>query len=398
MGLSTLIKQIYLQTIGGSAPSGAASAAGDISQMLKYLIANPGGTPQGRWGLPGRFATPIDVTISGNTTLSERINYFKNLTINNGIVLTGVAGGTIIVVEETLTLSNGTSQISCNALGGKGAAQQAANTVGAAGFGGGVWGFDSATPLTITQGQFLSSGAMSATNPVVRARLQTLMAAGGAGGSAAGNDGTAGTAYPVASKGMFASTTIQLAQWELILALMEMMLERPTDDATGGGIGGGGGGSGSGGAAHSSGGTGGTVGSKATVGSGAGSGGPGGSGFGGGGGGGAGAAASGADFGAAGGRGGGVLVVVARTINNAGIISADGAAGSAGDTTGNGGGGGGGGGGGACVLVYEGTTGSGVGTVRANGGAAGAEGQAGAGNGGAGGAGIASSFKIRSGS
>lgn len=40
MGLSTLIKQLYLQTIGGSAPSGAASSSGDISQMVKYLTAN----------------------------------------------------------------------------------------------------------------------------------------------------------------------------------------------------------------------------------------------------------------------------------------------------------------------------------------------------------------------
>lgn len=42
MGLTTLIKQTYLQLIGGTAPSGSASSTGDISQMIKYLIANAG--------------------------------------------------------------------------------------------------------------------------------------------------------------------------------------------------------------------------------------------------------------------------------------------------------------------------------------------------------------------
>lgn len=39
MGLSTLIKQQYAQLIGGTAPSGSASSSGDISQMIKYLVA-----------------------------------------------------------------------------------------------------------------------------------------------------------------------------------------------------------------------------------------------------------------------------------------------------------------------------------------------------------------------
>lgn len=383
MGLSTLIKQTYLQLIGGTAPTGAASSSGDISQMIKYLIANAGSTPQNRWGLPGRFTAPIDVTISGNTTLTERINYFKNLTINNGIVLTGLAGGTIIVVEETLTLSNATSQISVNGLGGKGATG-VTNAVAPGGYGGGAWGFD-LTTLTLTQGQFLSVGAISASNPYARQRLQTAMGSGGAGMPFGG----AGGAYPATSRAMFAGTTVQLAQWELVLALLELILERPTDDANGGGIGGGGGGAGGSGAAPGTGGVAGANGGKGGTSTGAaGAGGGGGSGFGGGGGGADSNSSSVAS--GAGGRGGGVLLVIAKTINNAGIITADGANGSNATA-----GGGGGGGGGAAVLAYESTSGSGVGTVRANGGSAGTGGSL---NGGAGGAGLAASFKIRSGS
>lgn len=44
MSLATMIKQVYKQTIGGTAPSGAASSTGDISQMVKYLVANPPGS------------------------------------------------------------------------------------------------------------------------------------------------------------------------------------------------------------------------------------------------------------------------------------------------------------------------------------------------------------------
>lgn len=385
MGAAAQLKNLYNQILNGTAPSGAASSSGDISQMIKYIIANGGATPQNRWGLPGRFRAPIDVTTSGSASLTERINYFKNLTVAAGHTLTAVAGGTIIVVEEKLTIA-ATGVLSANALGGKGASA-ATNAIAAGGYGAGLWNYDSTTPLTVTMGQFLSSGAISSTNPFVRQRLQPLMAAGGAGGALT-VVGTNGAAYPVASRGLFAGTTIALTQWELVLALMELMLERPTDDATAGAIGGGGGGAGGSGGAGT-GGAGGTVACRGASSSAAGAGGGGGSGFGGGGGGAGGS--GGTTAGGVGGRGGGVLIVIAREVDNGGTISANGGPGTAGDsTTGEGGGGGGG----AVVVAYEHVSGSGVGTVQANGGS----GSNGAGNnGGAGGAGLASSFDIRSG-
>lgn len=42
-GAAGQLKKLYQQIIGGTAPAGAASSSGDISQMVKYLIANPGG-------------------------------------------------------------------------------------------------------------------------------------------------------------------------------------------------------------------------------------------------------------------------------------------------------------------------------------------------------------------
>lgn len=371
---------------GGKDTSGfSADQNGNLIEIGKYLIANSGAMPQTRWGLPGRFRAPVDYTTPGSEALTERINYFKNLTIAAGHTLTAVAGGTIIVVEEKLTIA-ATGVLSANALGGKGA-PAATNAAATGGYGGGLWNFDSVTPLTVTQGQFLSNGAISSTNPFVRQRLQPLMASGGAGGglTVAGSNGGA---YPVASRGLFAGTTVQLAEWELVLALMELMYERPIDDATAGAIGGGGGGAGGSGGGGTGGGAG-TVGARGITASAAGAGGGGGSGVGGGGGGAGGTGGTGAS--GVGGRGGGVLIVITREIDNGGTISANGATGGGGaGATGDGGGGGGG----AVVVGYEHVSGSGVGTVQANGGS----GNGGAGlNGGDGGAGIASSFDIRSG-
>lgn len=45
MGLAQLIQDTYSRLLGGVAPSGAASSTGDISQMVKYLIANPASFP-----------------------------------------------------------------------------------------------------------------------------------------------------------------------------------------------------------------------------------------------------------------------------------------------------------------------------------------------------------------
>lgn len=110
-------------------------------------------------------------------------------------------------------------------------------------------------------------------------------------------------------------------------------------------------------------------------------------------GGGGGASATGGTFGGGGGVGGGGVWVAAKTINNAGRISANGgnganASGGAGNA-----GGGGGGGGGYAIVIYQSTTGSGVGTVQANAGTGGTGLGTGA-NGAAGVAGIARTLKM----
>lgn len=342
-----------------------------------------GGTLQQRLALPGRFETPTDFATSGNLTLPARYNYFKNLTVNNGHTLTGVGGGTLLVVEETLQIVAG-GVISVNALGGRGGAS-VNNAPGAFGFGGGPWR-PNLGAFTITQGQFLSVGAIAAGNPWERNILTAMMPVGGVGGLGGGNNpGAVGSGpFPEAARGVFGGATVPPAGWELIEELLRMMRERPTDDATTGGIGGGGGGSGAGGNGAGAGGAGGMAGTGGAVGASNGAGGGGGSGFGvgGGGGSGVGAAASGA-----GGRGGGVLIIVCGTLNNLGIISADASAGAG---TGNASGGGGGGGGGAVVVGYE--TLTALGTLRALSGGGGATGSGGTGA--AGTAGLATSFQV----
>lgn len=54
MGLSTLIKQIYLQSVGGSTPGSAASASGDMAAMLKYIIANQTASPNALEAYPAQ--------------------------------------------------------------------------------------------------------------------------------------------------------------------------------------------------------------------------------------------------------------------------------------------------------------------------------------------------------
>lgn len=322
-------------------------------------------------GLLGRATPPIDVVISGNTTLTERINYFRNLTVNSGITLTGIAGGTIIIVEGTLTNAG---VISVNALGGLGGA------LNLPGYGGGAWGRGFQTQTVRTAGGFISTTTPSASVPyAVAPKAQRSMATGGVGQAGAGG---AGGAWPFATGGMIDALQQAPLDYMLLLALWELIQENMGDDnATTGSIGGGGGGGGRSGANNASG-AGGVFGMGGAAND------AGGSGFGGGGGGGSGTGGTGV----AGGRGGGVLLLFCRTLDNTGgVISADGGAGS---NSGTAGGGGGGGGGGAVTVSYEALTAAG--TVRASGGAGGTSSSGSAG--GAGGAGAAVSVKIRSGS
>lgn len=382
-GLS-MLKQLYTYMLGGTNPPGAASASGDVGQMVKWLTANvltAAGMPYNDpFGMPGRRTTPIDVTISGSTTLTERVNFFKNLTINASQTLTGLAGGTFVIVEETLTIG-ASGALSANALGAKGGAGQASGSVGKGGQGGGPRGYMAALTRSYDYAQW---GTYATSNPPIDAGpLWGSMANGG-------GEGVAGSAWPYVTS---MANPFQ-AGWELIAQLIALINMRNADDATYGGLGGGGGAGGQGGAtASGSGGTAGTIGGVGGDSSTDSHGAAGGSGFGGGGGcpnrQGMGNNGTGGD----GGRGGGVLIVLAKVINNAGVISADGAAGAnSADAVG-----GGGGGGGAVIVGYEATSGSGVGTVRANGGSGGT-GKTGLDAGSAGGAGMAYSFKIRSGS
>ena len=324
----------------------------------------------GALALPTHFSPVVDATISGNTTLTEQLNIFNNLTISGAVTLTGLAGGTIIIVRENLVIDNASGVISVNALGAK---PLGFGAISAGGAGGGAINFGTSAALTIE---------------AFHARLQRIMASGGAGvnTNAVGGSGGAWSA---------ASTANPLINgWATAAGLVELMLLRPSDDATYGGIGGGAGGEGADGVPAGTGGAGGTQGKAGANGSAATASGGGGSGFGGGGGGGGASGTSGTPGDGA--RGGGTLLIITKTINNAGTISANGANGPNASAAGQCGGGGGGGGG-AVHVLYEFTAGSGVGTLQANAGLGGTNGGGTGSAGGAGGAGMATSARIRAG-
>lgn len=333
-------------------------------------------------GVPSPLIPPADYATAGNVTLPARVNFFRNLTVNSGHTLTCLGGGTIIVVQQTLTVVS-TGVISANGLGSQ--VNAAAN-----GGGGGGGAYGRAAVLTRSSGAFISFGAVSASNPYVLAPgTQNFMAAGSAGG-AAGVAGGNGGAWPLTGGGAFDASNSDPQEVDLVLALLDLIRAgNGKDDATYGAIGGGAGGNGgvgqatagSAGAAGNLGGIGGqgTSGNRA--------GGGGGSGFGGGGGGGGAGTTSGT--GGQGGRGGGVILIICGFLTGTGTISANGNNGSAGGASN--GGSGGGGGGGAVVVGYHQVDGAGSPTVQANGGT----GPAGTGTGtkgGNGGAGIALKF------
>lgn len=77
---------------------------------------------------------PANATISSDTTLTEKINIYQDLTINSGATLTCTSGTTIIVVLGTLSLSGNISTSEKGAAGGAGVSTYD----GAGGTGGGV--------------------------------------------------------------------------------------------------------------------------------------------------------------------------------------------------------------------------------------------------------------------
>lgn len=304
-----------------------------------------------------------DATISGNTSLTSDV-FYNNLTINNGITLT--TDGWRIFVKGTLT-NNGT--ISANGTnGGAGGAGGngggGVNTSGAAGAAGAAANYPEGSTAYGTDGPAGGSGGLGGNNSSAPSRAGAAGVAGtttttarkiGSDGSNGGTGGAAGNGGGGAAAGGTGGTSSGALRNEIRTYVAAYLMYDPqTGDfyytAGGGGSGGGG--------------QGGSVSAGSTGGGG-----------GGGGGGGAGSA-------------GGCVSIFARTLVNAGAITAvggnggNGGAGGNGDTSvdagwgGGGGGGGAGGNGGVIVLVYNSKTGAGTTSVAAGtkgtGGAAGA--------------------------
>jgi len=326
-------------------------------------------------GLPAPMGPLRSVVIAGDTTLTTRLNYYDNLTVNTGVTLTGMPGGTIIVVRNVLSV---VGTISVNALGGMGGA------VVAGGYGGGAWGRGASGDGGGYRfnGGFMANGSLGAAVPYdVAPSMQRGMANGGAGGAAGA--GSAGGAWPFTTGGLIDALRAEPIDYLVMLKLWELILEgEGNNNATIGAIGGGGGGGGANLGANAA--AGGTIGTAGVSPSG-GSAGGGGSGIGGGGGGGNGTGATAG----AGGRGGGALLILCGVLSGGGTISANGANGV--NASGNGGGGGGGGGG-AAAVGYN-VAASSTPTMQANGGTHGNGAGAGS-NGGDGGAGLATSVKV----
>lgn len=342
MGAAGQLKNLYQQILGGTAPSGTASASGDISQMIKYIAA--GSSTQSFYPLLG-FTPPYvagesDATISANTTItgsSGSVKRYKDLTINSGIVLTCQTTPQIIVCRN-LSFGNTSAEIR--------AAYNTTQPTGEIGGYGGSWYYDQTNAAintaSIMMPHFAAGGAG---------------AAGGATPSAASN----GSAY----------------SYNAALLLLAILGGAPIN-------GGGNGGNNTNTKNIVTGGTYGFAGTASGTGT-AGAGG--GSGIGGGGG------AGGADTDQVGtftqkigGRGGGVVfVIVTGDISTAaGLITANGENGAAAAGGTNRGGGSGAGGGGFAALIAKSSTV--VPTLQANGGTGGAAGNGGSagGDGGAG--------------
>ncbi len=293
-----------------------------------------------------------DVTISTNTTLSADKKY-RNLTINTGVTLT--TAGYAIYVLGTLTIT-GTGKIdNSGGAGGNGGAASSgvAGTAGAAGAaaGGGTFTAGKAGVAGVA-GVYNSTGQVNGTagNAGVAAN-PSLGASGGAGGAGgdANNPGSVGGAAGAAGTATAETVLVKAPAYEVsanLSASETTLTKKLTAIASSSGL------LLSPGASGGSGGSGGESGGNPNF------------------------TASGGSGGS--GASGGVVFIAARTIANAGTISANGGAGGAagapfqdvGAIVG-GSGGGGGGGGGAVVLVYE--TLSGAGTTTASGGTGGAK-------------------------
>ena len=278
-------------------------------------------------------------TISVNTSLTRSM-YYNDLTVNVGVTLT--TAGFKIFVAGTL-LNNGTINNSGanGAVGGDGVASTSAGAGGVGGAGG--------TGLELGAGQTGGTGGLGGTTGNVQgspggAGVVATPSQGGGNGGAGGTGGTGtGAGGVLGAAATTVARTMRTVSPHLIAGIILLQ----------GGSSGGAGGGGSTGANNASRG---------------------------GGGGGA-------------GGGGGIVMIFARTFNNAGTIRANGGNGGNGGAgagnNGGGGGTGGGGGGGSLFLVYA--TLTAAGTLEVNAGAAGATGGAATGTAGVGSVGAAGS-------
>lgn len=327
MSVQDLLNHAALQ--GSFDSSGfAGNADGNAFEMLRYMIDSlSAGVAHGFLPLLGFDPDgAADATISSNTTISGSggIKRYRDLTINNGIVLTAETRFQIVVCRN-LVFGNTSSQVR--------AALNPVNTT------------------TFSLGGVGGVGVTDLYNNTYNAFAHPLLpdwAAGGGGGaghSGYSDPGSAGSAFGGAALGL------------LMACLAGHRLT------------GGNGGNGATGGTAAAEGAGGSRGGAGATGS-TGSGGGGGSGIGGGGGGGGHNVSNGTGSTVKlGGRGSGALwVIVTGTISGAaGLITSDGEAGTAASGNESAGGGGGGGLAGCTASAASATP-----TVRANGGAAGA--------------------------
>ncbi len=155
--------------IGTATTNGSSVTAVDKTDVVTQSI------PTNIWG----DGSDGDVTISSNTTMTEP-KYYKNITINTGITLTGNPSPCVIFATGTVTI-NGTLTVAGDVSGGTGGAGgSACGTVGADG-GIGEKGFENDSSAGTGDGATGgASGASSSGGSGVNA--------GGAGGTAGGSN------------------------------------------------------------------------------------------------------------------------------------------------------------------------------------------------------------------
>lgn len=102
MGAAGQLKQLYLQMVGGQAPSGAADANGDMAQMIKYIRDHPGGGM--RYTGAGPVVYPTTVGTGTSVTSDAAANTWGAWANALGSVTPTVAS-----VTQTASIASGTN-------------------------------------------------------------------------------------------------------------------------------------------------------------------------------------------------------------------------------------------------------------------------------------------------